>query len=108
MAVCQVCFRHCDLKEGQTGFCGARVCREGEVTAKNYGRITSIALDPIEKKPLHRFYPGSMILSAGSYGCNLRCPFCQNSGISWSAEAMALAETAETFTPEELARRRRG
>lgn len=103
MAVCQVCFRHCDLKEGQTGFCGARVCREGEVTAKNYGRITSIALDPIEKKPLHRFYPGSMILSVGSYGCNLRCPFCQNSDISWSDTAMSYDEYARSLTPEQLA-----
>lgn len=103
MAVCKVCFRHCDLKEGQTGFCGARKCVNGNVTASNYGRITSLALDPIEKKPLARFYPGSMILSVGSYGCNLRCPFCQNSGISWSAEAFAYAQDAEMLTPEELA-----
>ena len=103
MSVCKVCFRHCDLKEGQTGFCGARVCRDGKVTAANYGRVTSLALDPIEKKPLNRFHPGSMILSVGSYGCNLRCPFCQNSGISWSEEAFASAKTAETVTPGELA-----
>ena len=103
MAVCKVCFRHCDLKEGQTGFCGARKYRDGQVTAANYGRVTSLALDPIEKKPLNRFRPGSMILSVGSYGCNLRCPFCQNSGISWSEEAFAAAKTAELVTPEELA-----
>ena len=70
---------------------------------ENYGRVTALALDPIEKKPLRRFHPGSMILSVGSYGCNLRCPFCQNHGISWSAEAMRLAETADTVTPEALA-----
>ena len=52
MAVCGVCFRHCDLKEGQIGFCGARICAGGIVRAANYGRITSLALDPIEKKPL--------------------------------------------------------
>ncbi len=103
MAVCQVCFRHCELREGQIGFCGARVCRDGAVTAANYGRITSLALDPIEKKPLARFHPGSLILSVGSYGCNLRCPFCQNHEISWSASAFAQAEKAETITPEELA-----
>ena len=103
MSVCKVCFRHCDLKEGQTGFCGARTCRNGQVTASNYGRVTSLALDPIEKKPLNRFHPGSMILSVGSFGCNLRCPFCQNSGISWSEEAFAYAESAELVTPEELA-----
>ena len=103
MAVCDVCFHHCDIPEGGRGFCGARKCEHGAVIAENYGRITSLALDPIEKKPLRRFHPGSMILSAGSYGCNLRCPFCQNHGISWSAEAMRLAETAETVTPAALA-----
>ena len=102
MAVCDVCFRHCDIPEGGLGFCGARTGRAGAVVAANYGRITSLALDPIEKKPLRRFHPGSRILSVGSYGCNLRCPFCQNHGISWSAEALRLAETAETVTPEEL------
>ena len=102
MATCEVCFRHCAIPEGGRGFCGARTCRDGRVVAENYGKITSLALDPIEKKPLRRFHPGSMILSVGSYGCNLRCPFCQNSGISWSKEAMKLAGTAETLTPEEL------
>ena len=103
MAKCEVCFRHCELKEGQTGFCGARICAGGAVRAANYGRVTSLALDPIEKKPLRRFMPGSRILSVGSYGCNLRCPFCQNHEISWSAEAMRFADTAETITPEQLA-----
>ena len=103
MAVCDVCFRHCDIKEGGTGFCGVRTCSGGVIKAGNYGRVTSLALDPVEKKPLARFYPGSRILSVGSYGCNLRCPFCQNHEISWSAEAMRLADTAECLTPEELA-----
>ena len=103
MAVCGVCFRHCDLKEGQIGFCGARICAGGIVRAANYGRITSLALDPIEKKPLRRFMPGSRILSAGSYGCNLRCPFCQNYEISWSQEAMRYADRAELVTPEQIA-----
>ena len=102
MARCEVCFRHCELKEGQTGFCGARICAGGKVTASNYGRVTSLALDPIEKKPLSRFMPGSNILSVGSYGCNLRCPFCQNHEISWSEEAMRYADRAERITPEQL------
>lgn len=102
MAECGVCFRHCNIADGKTGFCGARTATNGIVTALNYGRITSLALDPIEKKPLARFFPGSMILSAGSFGCNLRCPFCQNSDISWSEEAWHFAYTAETFSPEEL------
>lgn len=103
MAVCEVCFRHCDIKEGGIGFCGARTAAGGEVKAYNYGRVTSLALDPIEKKPLARFHPGSYILSVGSFGCNLRCPFCQNYEISWSAEAMRLADRAEYIPPEELA-----
>lgn len=102
MARCEVCFRHCELKEGQVGFCGARICAGGKVTASNYGRVTSLALDPIEKKPLNRFMPGSRILSVGSYGCNLRCPFCQNHEISWSREAMRYADRAERITPEQL------
>ena len=102
MARCEVCFRHCELKEGQTGFCGARICAGRKVTASNYGRVTSLALDPIEKKPLSRFMPGSNILSVGSYGCNLRCPFCQNHEISWSEEAMRYADRAERITPEQL------
>ncbi len=104
MAKCHVCFRQCDLKESQIGFCGARICAGGKVTASNYGRITSLALDPIEKKPLRRFFPGTKILSAGSYGCNLRCPFCQNSEISWGEEAKEFSVTAETLTPELLVR----
>lgn len=88
MAICEVCFHHCDIPEGRRGFCGARTCVGSRVIPENYGKITALALDPIEKKPLRRFHPGGMILSVGSYGCNLRCPFCQNHGISWSAEAM--------------------
>ena len=103
MAVCSVCFRHCKIEEGQIGFCGGRTAKDGQTAAYNYGRITSLALDPIEKKPLSRFYPGSRILSAGSFGCNLRCPFCQNYEISWSGQAMRYAEKAETLSPEELA-----
>ena len=103
MAVCSVCFRHCKIEEGQIGFCGGRTVKDGRVAAYNYGRVTSLALDPIEKKPLSRFHPGSRILSAGSFGCNLRCPFCQNYDISWSGQAMRYAEKAETLSPEELA-----
>ena len=102
MAQCHVCFRHCEIKEDGVGFCGGRTTKNGRVEAFNYGRITGLALDPIEKKPLSRFYPGSKILSVGSFGCNLRCPFCQNHDISWSEEAMRLARTAETVSPREL------
>ena len=100
MATCQVCFRHCQLREGQTGFCGARICTDGSVRAENYGRITALALDPIEKKPFRRFHPGTMILSLGSYGCNLRCPFCQNHEISMVGPGEL---NTASLTPETLA-----
>ncbi len=87
MGRCNVCFRHCEIGDGKVGFCGARTCEDGTVKALNYGRVSSIALDPVEKKPLARFCPGSYVLSVGSFGCNLRCPFCQNNEISWSDEA---------------------
>ena len=102
MARCEVCFRHCEIAEGRTGFCGARGVRDGVVKAVNYGKITSLALDPIEKKPLSRFFPGSRILSVGSYGCNLRCPFCQNYEISWSDAAWRYERRAKSMLPEEL------
>lgn len=81
-AVCPVCHHHCRLREGAYGICKARKCSAGRVIPENYGKLTAIALDPIEKKPLRFFHPGSMILSVGSYGCNLLCPFCQNYEIS--------------------------
>lgn len=79
---CEICPRSCLLAPDQVGFCGGRGNIDGEIVALNYGRIAAIGLDPIEKKPLFRFHPGSHVLSVGSYGCNLRCPFCQNSSIS--------------------------
>ena len=97
---CELCFHHCRLEGGQTGFCRARACRGGAIVPLNYGKLTSLALDPIEKKPLRRFHPGSMVLSVGSFGCNLRCPFCQNHEISMSGDREL--ETAEV-SPETLA-----
>ena len=99
MAVCEICPRKCNLAEGQAGFCRARACINGKVQALNYGKITSIALDPIEKKPFYHFYPKSKILSVGSFGCNLRCPFCQNHHISMAG---ASDIPYQTITPEEL------
>ena len=102
MPRCEVCFRHCEIKDGKLGFCKARIAKDGLVFAANYGKITGLALDPIEKKPLNRFHPGKMILSVGSYGCNLRCPFCQNSDISWGEEIPSREKESKKITPEEL------
>lgn len=79
---CQLCPHQCKLKDGQTGLCRVRVYQGGELIALNYGEVSSLALDPIEKKPLYHFYSGSMILSVGTWGCNLACPFCQNYSIA--------------------------
>lgn len=95
---CTLCFHHCQLADGQTGLCRARANQNGAIVSLNYGRLTSMALDPIEKKPLRRFYPGSMVLSVGSFGCNLHCPFCQNASI---AQVGAEAPT-RTVSPDEL------
>ena len=99
-AICEVCPRHCRLRDGQTGACRARRAEGGKVVCANYGKVTSLALDPIEKKPLAFFRPGRTVLSVGSFGCNLRCPFCQNHGISQAGAAEA--EWSET-TPAALA-----
>lgn len=99
MSLCGLCFHRCDLREGQRGICRARICRNGNVVDAGYGVITSLALDPIEKKPLRRFHPGSVVLSVGSYGCNLRCPFCQNAEISMSDGTDLLTRRVQ---PEEL------
>lgn len=79
---CELCFHHCEIKEGAAGFCKARGMRNGVIVPLHYGKITSLSLDPIEKKPLAQFHPGSMILSVGSMGCNFHCDFCQNASIS--------------------------
>ena len=79
---CELCPHMCKIAEGRTGLCSARRNANGILIAESYGKLTSVALDPIEKKPLNRFYPGSKILSLGSYGCNFRCAFCQNHSIS--------------------------
>ena len=101
--ICEVCFRQCRLQAGQFRACLARKTEEGKkVAVANYGMITSIALDPIEKKPLNRFFPGSKILSVGSYGCNLKCPFCQNVEISM-ADGRSAPE-ADYVPPEIIAR----
>ena len=97
---CELCFHHCALDEGQTGLCRARAYQDGKIVSLNYGRLTSLALDPIEKKPLRRFHPGSLILSVGSFGCNLRCPFCQNHEISMAGDSGI--PTVEV-SPEQLA-----
>jgi pyruvate formate lyase activating enzyme len=99
---CYLCPHNCVIKPDRTGACRARKNYGGELYSLNYGRITSMGLDPVEKKPLNRFHPGKLVLSAGTFGCNLKCSFCQN----WSI-AHQEAETV-SVSPEELAEKAAG
>ncbi|MCL2710006.1 MAG: AmmeMemoRadiSam system radical SAM enzyme [Planctomycetaceae bacterium] len=102
MTHCDLCPRHCSLSEGQLGFCGVRTLRNGNVALLSYGQTSGFAVDPIEKKPLNHFYPGSKILSFGSIGCNLSCRFCQNAGTAQSRDLLLLTTPA---TPDDVVRR---
>jgi pyruvate formate lyase activating enzyme len=93
---CGLCPHYCKIDSGYAGKCGARVNVDGILIAKNYGCVTSIALDPIEKKPLYDFHPGKKIVSIGSYGCNLKCQFCQNYNISMEYKNAQI----ENYSPE--------
>jgi len=91
---CDLCPRECKLREGQQGLCFVRACQGGEIVLTSYGRSSGFCIDPIEKKPLNHFLPGSPVLSFGTAGCNLACKFCQNWDISKSREMSRLAERA--------------
>lgn len=97
--LCTLCPRYCTIGEGQPGFCYIRQNIDGILYSKGYGRPTGFAIDPIEKKPLSHFYPGSKILSFGTAGCNLGCKFCQN----WSISKAKIDElNSLNVTPEEV------
>ncbi len=94
---CLLCPHSCRIKTDSAGICGVRSNKDGKLYTLNHSRISSIALDPIEKKPLYRFHPGEHILSVGTVGCNLSCEFCQNWSIS-----KAVQSATEAMTPQEL------
>jgi len=98
---CDLCPRYCKLHEGQRGFCFVRACENDQIVLTTYGRSSGYCIDPIEKKPLNHFLPGSSVLSFGTAGCNLGCKFCQNWDISKSREIDTLADAA---TPDTIAR----
>jgi pyruvate formate lyase activating enzyme len=98
---CDVCPRFCKLNEGQRGMCFVRARENDAVVLTTYGRSSGFCVDPIEKKPLNHFYPGSAVLSFGTAGCNLACRFCQNWDISKSREVSRISDQA---TPQAIAR----
>lgn len=99
--LCGVCPRACSLSAGDRGFCFVRQNRRGQMVSTTYGRSTGFCVDPIEKKPLDQFYPGTAVLSFGTAGCNLGCKFCQNWTMSHSRDVDASCEVAD---PETIAR----
>jgi len=98
--LCYLCPRHCTLSNGQRGFCFVRQNIEDQMVLTTYGRSSGFCIDPIEKKPLNHFYPGTSVLSFGTAGCNLGCKFCQNWDISKSKEFDRLIDQA---TPAKIA-----
>ena len=99
--LCELCPRYCRLGDGQRGFCFVRQNIGGQMVLTTYGRSSGFCIDPVEKKPLNHFYPGTGILSFGTAGCNLGCKFCQNWDISKSREFDRLTDEA---SPEKIAR----
>ena len=97
---CDMCPRYCKLKEGQRGLCFVRANEDNQIVLTTYGRSSGFCIDPIEKKPLNHFLPGTPVLSFGTAGCNLACKFCQNWDISKSREIDTLADSA---SPEKIA-----
>jgi len=98
--LCQLCPRACRLKKGDRGFCFVRKNVDGRMVLDTYGKSTGFCVDPIEKKPLNHFLPGTAVLSFGTAGCNLGCKFCQNWDISKSREVARLSDRA---LPEDIA-----
>ncbi len=97
---CLTCIRRCKIREGASGYCGTRINRNGSLYTMIFGIVSSIAVTPIEKKPMFHFYPGSLWLSVGSFGCNFRCPGCQNWDISHFS--FKKSDSGSFISPEEL------
>lgn len=96
---CQLCPHHCRIKDGGRGLCRSRECRDGKLYALSYGQPCALAIDPVEKKPLNHFMPGTHCLSLSCTGCNLSCRWCQNSDIS---QAKPEQVESDQWSPEEM------
>ncbi len=98
--VCDFCWRHCNLVEGQTGICNVRKHVQGKLVTTTYGQVEAMAVDPIEKKPLYHYYPGSKTFSFALFGCNIACKFCQNYLLSQGKPTISLA--SERVEPSKI------
>lgn len=101
---CLTCERRCKIENGKTGFCNTRINKEGEIFTIVYGLIPALSFNPIEKKPLYHFYPGSIAITVGTYGCNFSCFWCQNHHLSKTnpLKASQFASSEELISPEKL------
>ncbi len=97
---CNLCPHYCTIGNGKTGICRIRKNEDGEMYLSTYGQVSSAGFDPIEKKPLYHFFPGSIIFSVGGFGCNLRCKFCQNYEISQAVPARL--DFRKRYSPRDL------
>ena len=100
--VCDLCSHRCELVPDKYGVCGVRQNREGKIVTHVYGEVIAAHVDPIEKKPLYHYLPGSTAFSVATIGCNFKCPFCQNWQISQQSKRREDAGTCESFSPEEI------
>jgi pyruvate formate lyase activating enzyme len=100
---CKTCHQGCLISEGQLGFCKTRKVINGKLVSLNYGNISSISLNPIEKKPLYHFYPGTYATTIGSWSCNFDCPWCQNYGIT--KKKPTFSKLSDFISPEELVKK---
>jgi len=98
---CGVCQRRCSITEGKAGYCQTRINKKGKLYSTVYGLVSSINNDPVEKKPVFHYKPGSTCLSLGTFGCNFRCLFCQNWEISW-ADGVAEVQSGTKISPKEV------
>ncbi|OEF95853.1 AmmeMemoRadiSam system radical SAM enzyme [Desulfuribacillus alkaliarsenatis] len=99
--ICKLCPHHCHLKDTKIGKCGMRQNNQGILYSLNYGKIAALQIDPIEKKPLYQFLPGTKTLSFGSFGCNFTCVFCQNHHIAQEKDIKSIAPTSHMI-PEQI------
>jgi len=97
-ARCLLCPRYCELRNNQTGICNGRINTDGEIVPSNFGVVSAVAVEPIEKKPFKRYLPGTKTLSVGGFGCNLECKYCENENIS----QVGAGPNSKHFTPQQL------
>jgi pyruvate formate lyase activating enzyme len=101
---CNTCNRRCEVEDGKTGWCSTRMVTDGRLVVLTLGQVSSLSSNPIEKKPLYHFYPGSYALTAGSWGCNFSCPWCQNWSISKTISGEDRVISAKDFVAEAVRR----